>query len=285
MLPEKAKVYSELVKLEHTLFALPFALVGGFLAVKGLPPLKKLILIIIAFTGARTGAMSFNRFADAEIDAKNPRTSKRPIQRGEVKRWEALALSIFSYGVLVGSAYLLGDLCFKLSFLAVFILSAYSYTKRFTSLSHFILGLCLSASPLGAWIALRNDINLGIVVLSLGVMFWVAGFDILYSLQDVDFDKKEGLFSIPVVLGVKKSIWLSRLCHAVFFACLVFCHYYFKLGRIFKWGLLFLLAFLIYEHSLVKEDDLSRLNVAFFNINATISVFLFFLVVADYFIR
>ncbi len=281
MLIRKAKLYSELVRFEHTLFALPFALVGVLLASDGFPPLKKLFWIILAFVGARTGAMSFNRWVDVEIDALNPRTSRRPIQRGEVKRWEALFLSVLSYSLLILSAYMLGPLCFKLSFIAVFILSVYSYTKRFTSLSHFILGLCLSASPLGAWIAIRNTFDKGIIILSLGVLFWVAGFDIIYSLQDVEFDRRMGLFSIPVKLGIRLSILLSRICHALFILSLVYVSHYFSLGLLFKLGIFLVFLFLSYEHSLVKENDLSRINTAFFTVNASISVFLFFVTLAD----
>ncbi len=278
---EKLRDYAELVKIEHTLFALPFALLGMFLAVRGFPPLDKLFWVVVGFSGARSGAMSFNRWVDAEFDALNPRTRMRPIQRGRVKKHEALLFSLVSYSVFVFSAWMLGDLCFKLSFLAVFILSFYSFTKRFTSLSHFILGLCLAASPVGAWIAMRNSVDMGILVVGLGVLFWVAGFDILYSLLDVEFDRKMGLFSIPSRIGIGPSIALSRLCHMFFFGSLIFAGLYFDLGNVYWAGCFAILIFLIYEHSLVRKDDLSKVNTAFFTLNASISIFILISVIID----
>ncbi len=282
---ERAKHLSDLVKLEHTLFGLPFAFIGLFLAAGGIPSAWKVFWIVLAFTGARAGAMAFNRWADAFYDALNPRTRSRPIQMGLVGRGEALFFSLLSYTVFVLSARMLGDLCFKLSFVAVAVLSLYSFTKRFTSLSHFILGFCLAGSPVGAWIAIRNSVDPGIVVVGAGVLFWVAGFDIIYSLLDIEFDRRMGLFSIPARIGIGPSIMLSRLCHAIFYASLIISGLYFHLGRIYWMGLVVVLAFLIREHSLVKKDDLSKVNAAFFNTNASISVFLFFIVVLDHYVH
>ena len=268
----------DMIKFPHTVFALPFALTSALIAAKGIPNFRVLFWILVAMVGARSGAMAFNRWADAEIDALNPRTKNRHIPRGEIKKHHALIFSIVSYGVFVWAAYNLNPLCFYLSPVAVIITAGYSYTKRFTWASHLVLGLALSMAPIGAWIAVKGMIEMPSVFLGIAVLFWVAGFDILFALQDIEFDRRYGLYSIPKFLGVRKSLYLARIFHIL----TVIFLYMVKgavpgLGIFYDIGVLIAALMLVYEHSLVKPHDLSKLDVAFFNMNGYISltVFLF----------
>ncbi len=268
----------DMIKFPHTVFALPFALTSALIAAKGIPNFRVLFWILVAMVGARSGAMAFNRWADAEIDALNPRTKNRHIPRGEIKKHHALIFSIISYGVFVWAAYNLNPLCFYLSPLAIIITAGYSYTKRFTWASHLVLGLALSMAPVGAWIAVKGTIEMPSVFLGIAVLFWVAGFDILYALQDIDFDRRYGLYSIPKFLGIRKSLYLARIFHLL---TVIFLYMVKRavpeLGIFYDIGVLIAALMLVYEHSLVKPHDLSKLDVAFFNMNGYISltVFLF----------
>jgi len=262
----------EMIKFSHTLFALPFALAGAFLAAKGVPDGWTLFYILLAMAGGRSAAMGLNRVIDAEIDRENPRTKERHIPRGIVSKREGWVLIALSFLVLIFAAYRLNPLCLKLSPILIFLLIIYSYTKRFTWASHIVLGLALGAAPLGAWIAVTGAFDWRVLFLSFAVLFWVAGFDIIYSLLDVEFDRRFGLYSIPRVLGIRKSLFVSRGFHFLTALSMLFVYFFFSLGTFYLTGMAVCLLLLAYEHSLVKEDDLSRVNVAFFNVNGYISI-------------
>jgi len=265
-------VYLEMIKVAHTVFALPFALMGAFLAARGAPSLRTVFYIVLAMVGGRSAAMGFNRLVDADIDAKNPRTRGRAIPQGEVSKPMVAVFIFLSLVLLELSAAKLNPLCLKLSPVLLLLLFSYSYTKRFTWASHIILGLCLGAAPMAAWIAVTGGFDARILIISFAVLFWVSGFDILYSLQDIEFDRKEGLHSIPRHLGVGKSLWVARGFHFVMAGLLLVGYYSFGLGWWFLAGWGICSAVLAYEHAILRKDDLSRLNVAFFNLNGIVSV-------------
>ncbi|MEK6652138.1 MAG: UbiA-like polyprenyltransferase [Nitrospirota bacterium] len=274
---KKLVLYLKLIKFSHSIFALPFALAGAVIAASGIPSLKQIFWIIVAMVGARSGAMGLNRIIDRKIDAENPRTAAREIPAGKVRVMDAVIFITISFAVLVYAAYMLNPLCLKLSPIAIAVVFLYPYTKRFTWLSHFVLGLSLSAAPLGAWIAVRGTLDWQILPLALAVIFWLAGFDALYALQDLEFDKSFGLYSIPKRFGIKKTLLFSGIFHFFAWGLLVFTGIIFNIG-IFYWiGMVVVAGLFIYEHSLVKPNDLSRLDMAFFNMNGYISmtVFLF----------
>lgn len=261
-----------MIKIEHSVFALPFAFVGALLAQGGIPEIEKILWITVAMVTARASAFGFNRVIDRKIDALNPRTAQREIPSGKIKLWEAVLFILVCLAIFLYSAWMLNPLCFKLSPVAIFILFIYSFTKRFTWACHFILGLALALAPLGAWIAVKGSFDWEILPLGLTVIFWLAGFDTLYALWDVEFDKKYGLYSIPKVFGVKTAINLARLFHLTAWSFLVLTGIIFRLN-IFYWIGIAVVAFLfIREHSLVKDDDLSKLDIAFFNMNGYISI-------------
>lgn len=265
-------VYLEMIKVAHTVFALPFALMGAFLAAGGMPPWKTLFYIVLAMVGGRSAAMGFNRVIDADIDARNPRTKDRAIPAGQVSKPMAAAFIFLSVLLLVLSAAKLNPLCLMLSPVLLLLLFSYSYTKRFTWASHVVLGMCLGAAPLAAWIAVTGTFDPRILAVSFAVLFWVAGFDVLYALQDMEFDRSAGLHSIPRFLGVGKSLWVARSFHFAMAALLLLGYHVFRLGwwYLAGWGLC--AAVLVYEHAILSEDDLSRLNVAFFNLNGAVSI-------------
>ncbi|ADD68028.1 4-hydroxybenzoate polyprenyltransferase [Denitrovibrio acetiphilus DSM 12809] len=269
---EKFKTFLSMIKVEHTLFALPFAFTGMFLAARGLPSVMTIFWIAVAVLGARSGAMGFNRVADAKIDARNPRTENRDIPAGRLSVREAVLYVIISFAVYFFAAYMLNPLCFYLSPVpfAVFIL--YSYTKRFTFLCHIVLGVALGIAPIGAWTAVTGSVNIGIVLLGMAVLFWVSGFDIVYACQDIDFDRDEGLFSIPKYLGLRNSLNLARVFHIISFLIFLYTWIYFDLGYIYLVGIIITGVFMVYQHSIIRPEDLSRLDMAFFNLNAYISV-------------
>lgn len=271
----KIKLYLSMIKFSHSVFALPFAFTSAVLAAQGLPTVKQIFLIILAMVSARSAAMGLNRIIDKDIDALNPRTMDREIPRGKIKTIEAIFFVIISFVVFVLSAYGLNELCLLLSPIAIAFLILYSYTKRFTWFCHLVLGICISAAPLGAWIAIRGTFDIEIIPLVFAVIFWLAGFDILYALQDIDFDREKGLFSIPARFGIRRSIYLSRFFHLLTFSLLLLTGWIFELNIVFWIGLIVVAGLLIYEHSLVREDDLSKLNFAFFNMNGYISIVVF----------
>ncbi len=264
-----------MIKFPHTVFALPFALMGALLAARGIPSSGKIFWIIVAMVGARTAAMTFNRIVDRELDARNPRTASREMPRGIVTQKQAVALVLVSVALFEWAAYSLNKLCFILSPIALLIILGYSFTKRFTRYSHIVLGLSLAVAPIGAWVAVSGTMNLPILLLGLAVLLWVAGFDILYAIQDIDFDRKEGLHSIPRYFGVGTSLTIARVFHAFTYGILLLEYFLLALGGYYLIGLLFVGALLLYEHSIISVKDLSRLNMAFFNMNGYISVTIF----------
>lgn len=270
-----------MVKFEHTLFALPFAFTGMFIAAQGFPSMRTIGWIVLAMFGARSGAMGFNRVADAKIDARNPRTEKRDIPAGKISVAEALLYVVLSFILFFFAAYQLNPLCFYLSPIPVAVFILYSYTKRFTFLCHIVLGVALGLAPIGAWVAVTGNVNLGISMMGLGVLFWAAGFDIVYACQDLDFDKEEGLFSIPRFIGLANSLRLARVFHLVAFALFIYTWSYFGMGYIYLSGILLSGGFMVYQHSIIKPSDLSKLGMAFFNYNAYISLTICIFTLAD----
>jgi 4-hydroxybenzoate polyprenyltransferase len=265
----------EMIKIEHTLFALPFALLGAVLAAHGLPTATQVLWITLAMVGARSTAMAFNRIADKDYDARNPRTKMRAIPAGALSISFVLVFTIFGAALFLFAAAMLNRLTLILSPVALASIVLYSYTKRWTLLSHLVLGWCLAIAPTGAWIAVRGSLDSPVpLLLSLVVMLWTAGFDVLYACQDYDFDRREGLYSIPARLGIARSLWISRLLHAGAFAALVALYFVTNLGMMAFVGLVATGALLIYQHTLVRADDLSRLNAAFFTTNAFVSIIL-----------
>jgi 4-hydroxybenzoate polyprenyltransferase len=266
----------EMIKIEHTLFALPFALLGAVLAAGGLPTPRQLLWIALAMVGARSCAMAFNRIADRRIDAANPRTRARALPAGQLSLTFVWAFTILSAALFLLAAAMLNRLTLALAPVALASVVLYSYTKRFTSLSHIVLGWCLAIAPTGAWIAVRGSLASAVpVVLSLVVLLWTAGFDVLYACQDFDFDRRTGLRSIPARVGVARALWVSRLLHAAAFAALAGLYFLTSLGWPALAGVVATGALLVYQHSLVRADDLTRLDAAFFTTNAFVSVILF----------
>lgn len=274
----------ELVKFEHTIFALPFAYAGAFLGARGMPTWTELILITLAMVGARTSAMGFNRLIDKQIDAKNPRTKDRPLAKGVVSDFSVLSLSIGGLILLGVSAWLLNPVAALFLPLVIPILVIYPYTKRFTWLCHYWLGLAQFFAPFGGWIAVTGQVELGAIILGLVVGLWIAGFDIIYATQDFEFDRQEKLHSVPANFGLERALNLARLTHVVVIFLLVVFHVGNNMGLAFLIGIIIAALMLIYEHSLVSAEDLSRVNVAFFNVNAMISIVLFVAVVLDLFV-
>jgi 4-hydroxybenzoate polyprenyltransferase len=272
----KLKITLEMIKVEHSVFALPFALTGAMLAAQGWPSWRQVFWIVVAMVGARSAAMTFNRIADREFDARNPRTEKRALPSGHLTLRFALAFTVVSAALLVLAAWELNPLAFKLSPLALALLLLYSYTKRFTLLSHVVLGMCLGLSPVAAWIALRGDVSWAVIILGVAVTLWVAGFDIIYACQDVTFDHSMDLHSIPKKFGIAAALYASAALHVLMLVLLVMVARMSGLGWLALGGLVAVAALLAYEHLLVKPSDLSRVNAAFFTINGYISV-LFFL--------
>ena len=270
-----------MIKFEHTIFALPFAVMSAFLASEGLPDWPKLCWIVLAMVGARSCAMAFNRLVDAEIDRHNPRTQMRAIPAGLLRRVDVAIFTLFSAILLVVSAYQLNPLAFKLSPIALAAIMLYSYTKRFTALAHLWLGLSLSMAPIGAWIAIKGQFDLVPLLLGLAVMLWTAGFDVIYACQDFDFDKSLGLHSIPVKFGIRSALWISSSLHVGTVFTLIVIGWISQLSWIYLIGVCTVAVILVYEHSIVKPNDLSRVNLAFFTLNGAVSLILMALAVAD----
>ena len=265
-----------MIKIEHTLFALPFAFLGAVLAARGIPTPWQIIWITVAMIGARSTAMAFNRIADKDYDARNPRTKMRAIPAGALSASFVWGFTLIAAATFFLAAAMLNRLTLILSPIALASVVLYSYTKRWTLLSHLILGWCLAIAPSGAWIAVRGTLDSPIpLLLSLVVMLWTAGFDVLYACQDYDFDRREGLYSIPARFGIARSLWISRTLHAGAFAALVALYFITNLGILALIGLVATGGLLIYQHTLVRANDLSRLNAAFFTTNAFVSVILF----------
>ena len=265
-----------MIKFEHTLFALPFAFLGAVLAADGLPAWQQILWITVAMAGARSAAMTFNRIVDRDIDAQNPRTANRELPSGRLSLSFAWMFLLVSVGVFLIAAYSLNWLAFALSPVALVSVLGYSYAKRFTAFAHLLLGWALAISPTAAWIAVRGAIDSEVpLLLSLLVLMWTAGFDVLYACQDYEFDKKAGLRSIPARFGIKRSLWIARLFHAQAFLILLLLYAVTGLGILAFAGVIAVGLLMIYQHTLVKPNDLSRMNAAFFTTNAFVSVILF----------
>ena len=272
---EKLKTTLAMIKFEHTLFALPFAFLGAILAANGLPTWWQMLWITVAMFGARSAAMTFNRIVDRDIDAKNPRTANRELPSGKLSVGFAWVFLYVSIGVFLRASYSLNWLTFALSPVALIFVLGYSYAKRFTAFAHVILGIALAISPSAAWIAVRGSLNDEVpILLSVLVLLWTAGFDGLYACQDFDFDRKAGLRSIPARFGIKNSLWIARVFHFQAFIVLVLLYLVTGLGSLALAGVVGVGALLIYQHTLVKPSDLSRMNAAFFTTNAFVSVIL-----------
>ncbi len=271
------------IKIEHTVFALPFAITSMVIAADSFPGPGLFFWVILAMFGARSWAMAFNRIIDADYDSRNERTKNRAIPAGRLSRKRMFAYAAGALLIFELSAYNINRLAFVLSPVAILIISFYSFTKRFSFLSHFFLGLALGVAPVGAWVAVRGEISLTSILLGTAVLLWTAGFDILYSLQDLDFDKKEGLHSFPVKFGVKASLVSARVLHALMIVALCFLTYSANLGIIFIAGVCLCAIFIAYEHFIVKEDDFSRINEAFFTVNAVVSIAVMIFTLADTF--
>ena len=283
-LRRKTSVTAELVAFPHTIFALPFAFMGMLLGANGLPTLWQLGWILAAMVGARTAAMAFNRIVDWRLDAANPRTAARPLPSGRMTLGGAAAVLLAAVALFVGACAALSPLCLQLCPLALLIVLGYSYTKRFTWASHLFLGLALAVAPVGAWIAVGGGASWIPALLACAVLLWTAGFDIIYACQDVGFDRGAGLHSIPARFGVARALQLSSLLHALMVAALIGLGLLAGLGAIYFAGVALTAGALMHEHRIVKPDDLSRVNVAFFTMNGWISVTLFVATVLDLFI-
>jgi 4-hydroxybenzoate polyprenyltransferase len=264
----------EMIKFEHTIFALPFAFLGAFLGSRGVPEAEKSIWILLAMIGARSAAMAFNRLVDFRYDSLNPRTANRALPRGLLSRRFVGLFVVVSSGLLVFSAWNLNRLAFYLAPIALLVILGYSYTKRFTSLSHIFLGISLAIAPLGGWIAVRGTLNWEPLVLAASVLFWVSGFDIIYACMDTEFDRRIRLFSFPSRFGIKEALRISAIFHVMMVVALILTVIVFRLS-VMSWIAVFVVSItLIYEHSLVKPHDLNRINMAFFTANSIISVLL-----------
>lgn len=282
----KIKIFLEMIKFEHTIFALPFAYLGAFLANlsiegEGFPSGIKLFWITIAMVGARTAAMSLNRLIDRHIDAKNPRTVERALPKGLLSVFEVWVYIVLSFALLFYAAVQLNPLCVKLMPIAVFSLVIYSYMKRISWLCHIVLGISLGLAPLGAWVGITGTISLPVIFLALGVTFWSAGFDVIYACQDIDFDVKEGLNSIPSHFGIENSLIISSIFHIIAPVFLLLVAFTMNLGWFYLIGVVVAIVILYYEHTLVRPNDLSKLDAAFFNMNGILSVIVFIFTLAD----
>ncbi len=286
VLLERILTYGRMIKFSHTVFALPFAFSAVILAQRQHQMvISDIFWILLAMIGARSSAMGFNRIADAKFDTKNPRTSKRDIPSGRLSLSSAAVFVILFSGLFIFSSAMLGKLCFYLSFPILVVLFSYSYTKRFTWLSHIYLGFAISLAPAGAWIALAKSFSWSVLILSFALMTYIAGFDILYACQDIEFDKNEGLFSIPAHFGVKKALIIASIIHLASFCFFFLIYFVFDMNLMYFFAVVIIGILLIIEHRLVKPDDLSNVNFAFFHINSLISITLFLGILADELVR
>ncbi len=279
------RVTLEMIKWEHSVFALPFALCGAMLAAGGFPSWHQLLWIVVAMVAGRSAAMAFNRWADSAIDAANPRTKARALPAGSLSPIFVITFVIVSSALFVLAASQLNRLALLLSPVALAVLLLYSYTKRVTRWSHLVLGFALGIAPAAAWIAVRGSLDPRILLLTAAVTFWVAGFDVLYACQDFEFDRQAGLHSIPRYVGVPAALWVARGFHLAMVGLLIALLIVFGMGKLAVVGVLVVVLLLVYEHSLVRPNDLSKLNAAFFTMNGVISVLFFVFVAGDLLIR
>jgi 4-hydroxybenzoate polyprenyltransferase len=290
MFIKRLRLTLEMIRFEHSVFALPFALTGALLAFRESGTFVAsgwwvLLWIVIAMVGARSAAMAFNRLVDADIDGRNPRTKGRHLPAGLLSRKFCIGFTVASGALFMFASWELNTLCFRLAPLALAVVLFYSYTKRFTHFSHIVLGFALGIAPAAAWIAVRGSLDPRILWLTAAVTFWTAGFDIIYSCQDFEFDSESELFSIPRALGIIKALMVARALHVLMIVSLLTLVYQLQLGSLAVAGIAAVAALLIYEHTLVKAGDLSRVNAAFFTMNGWVSVLFFVFWAADIFIH
>ncbi len=264
-----------MIKFQHSIFALPFAYLGAFLAEKKVPDFMTILWITIAMVGARSFAMALNRLIDIDIDRRNPRTANRALPKGLLSVSNVVLFSIISLTIFLIAVYQLAPICRYLWPFVVIPFVIYPYTKRFTWLSHFVLGLCLGLAPIGAWVAITNKISLEPIIIGAAVLFWVAGFDIFYALQDIDFDRKNKLYSIPAKFGINNSLVLTKILHISSVILLIWVGIRLNLGTFYFTGVAISGILLAYENLIIKQNDLSRLNMVFFTMNGVISVIMF----------
>ncbi len=284
MVLQKIKTYGSLVMFSHTIFSLPFAFISMLIAENGMPHLSVFFWIAVAFLSARTGANAVNRVIDRDIDAKNPRTANRHMPRGIVKRYEVIIITVVSFILLAIAAYMLNPLCFMLLPVAIFLFLLYSYTKRFTWACHIVLGIISGGAPVGAWIAVTGSFAWTPFILGAANALWVAGFDIIYGSQDVDFDRKAGLYSIPSVFGVKASLLISKLFHIVAVLFLILIFFVANMSWLYLIGVGFVAWLLYKEHTLVSPTNLTNVNIASYSINQLVSIVFLVFSTADIFL-
>lgn len=269
---QRVALYGRMIRFSHSVFALPFALASFLLATDGGLPGRRLLWVVVAMVGARSAAMGFNRLADHRLDALNPRTAGRELPRGILSRAQVWAFVLVSSAALVVAAGLLNPLCLALSPVALALVFGYSYTKRFTSLSHLVLGMGLAVAPVGAWLAVRGSFAAAPLALGAAVLCWVAGFDVIYACQDVEFDRAQGLHSLPARLGIARALLLARALHVLAVGFLLALWWLAPLHPVYLAGVAGVALLLAYEHSLVRPHDLSRVNAAFFTVNGWVGV-------------
>lgn len=279
---KKITDYLRMIKFSHSVFALPFAFTGALLAAGGIPTIRQIFWITIAMFGARSGAMGMNRIIDKKIDALNPRTKDRELPSGVIRSGEALFFTIAAFAIFLTASYNLNPLCFTIAPFAIAVIILYPFTKRFTWLCHVVLGIAISFAPFGAWAAVRGTVDPEIFPLVIAVLFWVAGFDLFYALHDMDFDKEQSLYSVPSRFGIRTTLWTAWVFHLITVLMLLLLVSIFNLSAIYVFGVLVATAMLLYEHSLVKPTDLSRLDMAFFNMNGYISITVFVFTLLNY---
>lgn len=284
VLKRKVKDYADLVIFRHTVFALPFAYMSMLMAANGLPSLRTFLWISVAMVGARNGANAFNRLVDARIDYENPRTRGRHIPSGRVSKLEALLLSAGCLLLLVIAAYQLNPACVQLLPVGIFLILVYSFTKRYTWLCHFYLGLALAGAPIGAWVAVRGTLDYPAGVLGLAVAFWVAGFDIIYGSQDYEHDVMHRIYSVPAYFGIELGLWIAKLCHLFTVLLLVHAGAYLPVGWVYYTGVAVVAGLLLLEHWIISPKDLSRVKIASYNINEIVAPIMLVAVVLDIFL-
>lgn len=281
MVLRRIKTYGELVMFSHTLFSLPFALIGMIWAAQGLPSADTVFWIVIAFVGARNGANALNRWVDKDIDKKNPRTADRHLPQGVVKPYEVWGMVLFCFALFILAAYQLNPLCLALTPAALFLFILYSYTKRFTWACHIVLGLACAGAPVGAWIAVTGRFALPPLILSAVVALWVAGFDIIYGTQDIAFDRQNGLFSIPAIFGLQRALRISRLFHFMMILLLISLYFLMALSWIYLSGIFISAVLLGIEHYMISPANAAKMKIASYNINQIVSLLIFLFVLLD----
>lgn len=284
MVLKRIKTYGELVMFSHTLFSLPFALIGMLWAADGIPSIEIIFWILIALVGARNGANALNRVIDKEIDKKNPRTAHRHMPRGEVKEHEAIGIVVFCFSIFIFAAYKLNPLCLRLTPVALLLFIGYSYTKRFTWACHIVLGIACAGAPVGAWLAVTGELAMPPFILGAVVALWVAGFDIIYGTQDIRFDRENGLFSIPARFGLSGALFIAKVFHLTMILLLIALYFVMDMSFVYLIGIAISAVLLTVEHYIVSPGNEKKMKIASYNINQIVSPLILFFTVVDMFI-